>query len=349
MNNPYLEWHRELDESNMLGLIDAVPANLKEAWRLGTEFAPQVPRADYRQIVVCGMGGSAIGGDLLRSFLGDRLQAPIISVRKYEVPPALLRDSLVVVSSYSGNTGETLSAMASVGEGAQIIAVTSGGKLAAICRDRNLPHCLIPGGQPPRSALAYSFVPTLIALRAAGVADFADDEFHDAVTAVEAACADYGIYSPGNPAMKLAEVLHGTIPFVYASPALLEGVARRWACQFNENAKSLAHYAYWTELNHNEIVGWEANPELMKQVSVVAMNDVDDDPIARQQAAIALGIIEPLANDAMRIDSGSGGRLARMLRMVMLGDYASVYLAYRNGVDPTTISKIDYLKSQLAK
>jgi glucose/mannose-6-phosphate isomerase len=338
------------DPGDMYGKVAGFPSQMKAAWKIGADFVPHVPAGGYSRIVVCGMGGSAIGGDLLRSFFGDRLRAPLVGCRDYSVPRYLTDGAFVIVSSYSGNTGETLSAYESLrGSGAKVVAVTSGGELAKKCEADSVPVCLIPGGMPPRSAIGYSFLPMTQILRAAGLGTFEDSEFDEALEAIEALCEACAMGSDVNPALDLALELRGRLPFIYAGPGLLEAAARRWACQFNENAKMLAHFAYYTELNHNEIVGWETQEGLMDEIVVVSLEDRDDHPMTSRQADVGLGIIEELSGGIIRLRSEEGGRMKRLLTTMVLGDFASVYMALLAGVDPTPVKKIDFLKQQLKK
>jgi glucose/mannose-6-phosphate isomerase len=344
------ELHSRHDGSDMLGKVIAFPAQMAQAWEIGRAFVAgtERPAASFARVVVCGMGGSAIGGDLARSFLGERAAVPIMGSRDYGLARHLAKGALVVVSSYSGNTGETLSAYDAAREaGASIVAVTSGGELAARCERDGVPFCTIPGGMPPRSAIGFSLFPMLQILRAYGVAAFEDAEYEEALAVATDCCDAYGP-DERNAAIELAQRLYGKTPFVYAAPSLLEGVARRWACQFNENAKVLAHFAYLPELNHNEIVGWEASADLMSRACICALYDRDDHPMTTRQAEVGTSIIGSLAAGMERFETPGGGRLARMLSLMLLGDFASVYLAYLNGVDPTPVDKIDRLKKELA-
>lgn len=345
--------HREqVDRSGMLGLVQSFSSHMEDAWGIGRAFAGGLIADDYRQIVVCGMGGSAIGGDMLRSFFGDRLKAPLLSVRDYKVPAHVGAGSFVLISSYSGNTGETLSAYDSLrGRGATVVAVSGGGELLTRCREDGVPFCRIPGGMAPRAAIAYSFIPMLQILRAAGVADFDDEEFDEALGTARRLAGEYAPGKPDNAAADLAGALEGKVPWVYAGPGLMEAIARRWACQFNENSKSPAHFAMFPELNHNEIVGWRKGGagDVYSRVVVLSLEDRDDHELTRRQTEIGLGIEEPLAGGVFRFDGGGGGRLSRMVSLLVLGDFASVYLAFLYGVDPTPVENIDYLKAQLSK
>jgi glucose/mannose-6-phosphate isomerase len=185
-------------------------------------------------------------------------------------------------------------------------------------------------------------------LRAAGVATFEDKEYAEALGTAKDRCDAYGPDRRDNAAMETALDLHQRTAFVYAAPGLLEGVARRWACQMNENAKTLAHFAFFPELNHNEIVGWEVGEHLMKNAVIISLEDREDHPMTRRHAEVGLSLMGPSAAKVERLETPGGGRLARMLSMMLLGDFTSVYLAYLNKVDPTPVAKIDALKKSLA-
>jgi glucose/mannose-6-phosphate isomerase len=339
-----------VDTSDMLGLVLSFPRHMEDAWNIGRDFAAGIEAGQYKQVIVCGMGGSAIGGDMLRSFFGDRLGAPLLSCRDYHVPAYVGPDAFVVISSYSGNTGETLSAYDSLrGRGAMIVAVSTGGKLEEACKADGVPFCRIPGGMAPRAAIAYSFFPMVQILRAAGLGRIDDSEFDEALTAARALANEYGPDSQENRALDLAKTLQGKLPYIYSGPGLMEAIARRWACQFNENSKSPAHYAAYPELNHNEVVGWRDGglEEIQRRVLILSLEDADDHTMTRHQTDIGLGIDEPLAGGVVRFDGGGRGRLARMVSLLVLGDFASVYLALLYGVDPTPVENIDYLKKRL--
>ena len=158
-----------LDKSGMLDLVSSFPSQMGDASKIGADFAGGLEKTPASRVVVCGMGGSAIGGDMVRSFLGDGLEVPLFVNRSYNVAPSLVRDGLFVFSSYSGNTAETLSAYQSVRKsGRPRFAITSGGELATLCREDGVPVCEIPGGMPPRAAIAYSFFPLLRIVTALG-------------------------------------------------------------------------------------------------------------------------------------------------------------------------------------
>jgi glucose/mannose-6-phosphate isomerase len=340
----------DFDKNGMLDLVMAFPTHMTDAWERGKSFAGQLKTETPKKIILFGMGGSAIGGDMVRSYLGDRLRVPLHVNRAYDVPASFREEALFVFSSYSGNTGETLAAYDAVrGAGVPAVAITSGGELEKLCGRDSIPVCKIPGGMPPRSAIAYSFFPLLCTLDATGIARVDDVEFEEARTALEQLCASYGPDSPDNEAADLAHTLHGKLPFVYSCGGIFEAVSRRWSCQINENGKSLAHFATFSELNHNEIVGWKALESMRRDIVVISLEDEEDHPMALKQADIALEIIGPLSSGIIRIPNVVGGRMTRILSAMILGDFTSVYLAYLNGVDPTPVTNIDFLKDRLKK
>lgn len=342
------ELRARLDSRGMIDLVRSFPSHMSDAWERGRQFAESLNEQAVGKIVVCGMGGSAIGGDMVRSFLGDRLAVPLHVNRGYAVPSSLVRDAFFVFSSYSGNTGETLAAYDAVrGSGVPSVAITSGGELDKRCAEDGVPICRIPNGMPPRAAIAYSFFPLLQILSALGLTAVENDEFGEAHDALTRLCRDLGSDSAENRAAELASQLEGKLPFVYSCGQLLGAVATRWCCQINENGKSLAHFATFTELNHNEIVGWEALEGIRERVVVISLEDEDDHPTARKQADIALDIVRPLSGEVIRVRSVPGGAMTRILSAMILGDFTSVYLAYLNGVDPTPVSNIDFLKTRL--
>jgi len=332
----------------MLGLVEAFPEQMAVAWKIGEAFVSRLGEQHASKIVVCGMGGSAIGGDLVRSYLGDNLRVPLHVNRGYSLPASSTDDAFFVFSSYSGNTGETLAAYDQVrGKTAGAVAITSGGELERRAKEDGIPVCSIPGGMPPRAAIAYSFFPLLRVLDHVGLANLSEGEIEDATPIVAEACARFASDATDNEAAQLALQLEGKLPFVYSAGGLFEAVSRRWSCQFNENGKTLAHYATFTELNHNEIVGWHALEQVRSSIAVISLEDVDDHEMARRQGDVALEIIEPLAGDVIRKAAFKGGRMARMLSAMLLGDFASIYTAYINNVDPTPVSNIDFLKERL--
>jgi glucose/mannose-6-phosphate isomerase len=340
------------DSSGMLDLAMSLARHMKDAWnRAGAlEGVFEDQARDIDRVVVCGMGGSAIGADLAAGLAAGLVDVSIDVVRGYDVPAPLSRRALGIVSSYSGNTAETLSAFESLREGgAAVVAVTSGGELERRCSSLGIPCCLIPGGMPPRAAIAYSLIPILRILDFVGVLEFTLEDFERAHARVESLCRKYSLEEGGGEAVLLASRLQGKFPFIYACDGMVGAVARRWSCQFNENSKVLAHYALFPELCHNEIMGWEGSPGLRDDVSVIALEDEEDHPSVVKQMKITLDLISAEGADVTVFCSEGRGRLERLLSLLLLGDFASIYLALMNEVDPTPVEKIAELKRRMAE
>ena len=336
-----------VDPSGMLETVLGTARQIRDGWRLGSAArVPSLPRRP-EHLVVCGMGGSAIGGDLLAGYLAPTLPIPVTVVRGYEVPAFVGPRSLVIAVSYSGSTEETLAAVAQAEHaGAPIFAITSGGQLAEAARRSGV---VVPGGLPPRAALGYLLMPALAALEHLGLTGPHGREVDEAAGVLEeiAAEAGPGIAASRNPAKRLAEQLLGKIPAVYASSPWLAAAARRWKCQFNENSKTLATWDAFPELNHNETVGWGAPPALAGLVAVVVLLDGTEPARTLRRVQLTSDLAFHPAGGAHQVRARGAGRLARLLSLVLMGDLISIYLAYLRGIDPTPVEIIDVIKQRL--
>jgi len=336
------------DPSNMAELIRAFPGHIDEAVRIGMSQKISVKTGGVRSIVVTGLGGSAIGGDLLRCFLADELSVPLIVNRSYELPEFVGSSTLVIVSSYSGNTEETVAAhREALKRKARILAISSDGTTAAMAK-RNRDACLtIPAGFPPRAALAYSFFPLLIALWRLGFVAPKTRAIAETVAVLSELSERYGdVEARANRALEVATTLHGTIPVIY-SPSHLEAVNLRWRGQIAENAKQLAYGNVIPEMNHNEIVGWKALPHLLKSFSVVFLADRETHRRVRPRMLYTDEVLRSRAASVSVVESVGRSRLARTFSLVHTGDWVSLYLAILNREDPTPVRVIDALKHRL--
>lgn len=332
----------------MLDLIRRLPEMCAEAWGLPVE--PSLPSVRPSQIVALGMGGSGIGGDLLRAVLFDETLVPVASVKDYRAPAFVSVHSLVFACSYSGNTEETLAAYEeSVARGAACVVITSGGELLRRARDRRHPAVIVPAGLPPRAALAYLFVPMLAVLSRAGVVRSYDAELREAVTVAKETVGRLGPGGRDPSARRLAEALAGRIPVIYSSSPFLEPAAERWKTQFNENAKTFAVWNTFPELNHNETVGWGLDEELARAIHVIILRDRRESERAAQRVTITKELAFHKAAGLDEIHSEGDGKLARLLSVILYGDLVSWHLALRRGVDPTPVEVIDRLKKRLAE
>lgn len=345
-----LETIKSIDPQGMGDLIHGLPEQCEEAYKIAEDAAlPQGGRP--ANIVVLGMGGSAIGGDLVRSLLEHELPVPFIVSRDYSIPRFVGPDSLVIASSYSGNTEETLSAYSEArARGARCMAITTGGKLAELAKRDNIPLITIPGGLPPRAAIGYSFVPTLVILERLGLVASKEVGFTEMVRVLKDLRAQIGPQVPAekNLAKQLAERFYGKIPLIYGSQPWKSVVAFRWKTQINENAKSVAFASAFPELNHNETVGWEAPERLLSEIEVVLLRDREDSPRLVRRFEVTSQIMRDHVGSITEVWSVGASALARLFSLLYIGDYASYYLAIMNDIDPKPVRVIDYLKSQLA-
>ena len=336
-----------VDEKGLLEDILALPDHLRDAlWRV--ESSNLEPRGATGGLIVAGMGGSAIGGELARAALGDRALRPIAIARGYGLPPWTAPDSTVLCSSYSGNTEEVLAAFEAAGVvGAQRIVATTGGKLAAAARTDGVPVIPLPGGFQPRAAVGYSLVVALEVAWLCGAGERLHSEIDVAAARTEELVENW---QPGGPQedfpKELARGLHGTVPQI-AGSGLTSPIAYRWKTQINENAKMPAFSHELPELDHNEIVGWQAASEIGR-FSAVFLDDSDLHPRIRQRIELTRGLITAEAAATFRVESLGGTRIERLLSLVLLGDLVSLYLAVLRGVDPSPVVMIDRLKSALA-
>lgn len=340
----------EIDPEGMTDLVAGMPAQWREAEAIA-RAACLDGLGQPRNAVILGMGGSAIGGDLVRALLEPVSPVPIAVNREYTLPAYVGPESLVVASSYSGNTEETLTAAEEAARrGARIAAVTAGGRLGQLAKERGWPLITIPGGLSPRAALGYSFVPLLHLFEKAGLCPPVGDALAETAAILDAQRARFGPETPvaQNPAKQLALSLKGKLPLIYGSRGWKGTAAYRWKCQINENAKAPAVWNVFPEVNHNETVGWESPRELTRQVGVVVLRDREDEQRIQVRIDTTKEIMEDAVGSVMEFWAEGRSDVARLFSLVYPGDWVSLYLAilYRN--DPTPIRVIDLLKSRLA-
>jgi glucose/mannose-6-phosphate isomerase len=337
-----------IDSRGMLGDVVAQPLQLGDAlWR--AQSADVHNRDRPGGLVVCGMGGSAIGGDLAAAALGDRATRPITTVRGYALESWTGPDSLVLCASYSGNTEETLACFEAAGAaGAGRVALTTGGRLAEAAREEGVPVIGVPAGMQPRAAVLYMIVATLECAALCGAAPGLHSEIDTATALLEQLVEEWGPESADDSQAKaVARALHGTVPVVHgAGPTVAP--ARRWKTQLNENADAPAFWGELPEASHNEICSWERGPKVAP-LSAVFLEDPDQHPRVHRRMKLTAAEVERAGASALRVQSRGDSRLERVLSLVLLGDLVSVYLAVLEGVDPTPVEPIERFKAALAK
>jgi glucose/mannose-6-phosphate isomerase len=339
------------DPGGMAARIDGIPEQIEQALeRLAAHPWPAPARPPAR-LVVGGMGGSAIAADLTRGLHEDHLPRPLEVVRAYRWPGWVMSDSLALLSSYSGDTEETLALYRdAASRGVPRLALTTGGALGALCARDGVFVQPLPPGSPPRAALFASWVALTGLIRALDWTGDPASDWREAARSLRDRAVQLGPASPeaGNPAKQLARALEGRLVYLYAGAGPLEAVALRWRQQLHENAKVLAHSAVVPELDHNEIVGWERPGALHHGIAVVALNDPEDAPEIRARLALTVEYARRQGAAVHECEAAPGPRLARLASLVQFGDYLSLYLALLGGADPTSIPSIDEFKRRLS-
>lgn len=340
-----------VDTSNMYNLIKQFPAQVKEAVAIGNSVNLKPKGRGIENVVLCGLGGSAIGGDLLRNYLAGELPFPFLVNRTYTLPRFVGPKSLVIISSYSGNTEETNAAhREALKRRARVLCISSNGATEKLARARKTPLIKIPGGLPPRAALGYSFFPLLIALNKIGLIKSKQRDIKETLAMLEEKAVQYGTPDPStNRALELAELLRGRIGVVYSSTERFEAINTRWRGQVAENGKSLLFGHVLPEMNHNELVGWKVLAEEMRNLQVFFLRDKDDHRRIAYRMDITKQIIAEHTSRIAEVWSDGTSLLTRMFSLVYLGDWMSFYLAILNAQDPTPVQVIDHLKLELAK
>ena len=341
-----------IDKSKMLDLAGNFFKQCIKAREISENFKPGVSYGQVKNIVVCGMGGSAVGGDILRVYLKDKIKTPLMVVRDYSLPAFVNKDTLLFCNSYSGNTEETLAAYKqAVKAKAKIVTITGGGKLKKLCDRHDTPCIIIPSGQPPRASLGYLFFPMLITLVKIGMVKSQKKNIDQTIKLLKTLSTELGPQRPtaDNHAKQLALRLYNKVPVIYGASEQTGIVALRWRNQFNENSKTFAVSNVFPELNHNEIVGWETLLNVTKNFHIMIMEDKDDHPRVKKRIQITGEIIKDKVGAVEHINSRGTSSLARLFSLISLGDFVSTYLAVLYDVDPTPVKIIEYLKNELAK
>lgn len=340
---------KKIDKGSMLSFCVEAAKHYKEAAKIAKNFSVDYPKP--QTIIVAGMGASAIGGELLKDWANDRIDIPIEVQRGYSLPAYTDKNTLVLVTSYSGETEESLSVfLDATKRGCKIVCISSGGSLSEIAEKMSLPLIRIPRGIPPRAALPYLFTPLPIILEKMGLVSNVNAEIAEAVKILKDVSDENLPEKPlsANFSKDLASKINGTIPTVYGF-GFYRAVAQRFKQQFNENSKVPAKWEVFPELNHNEIVGWEGSREIAKHFSVIFIRDEEEPTEIKNRIEITKELISAESVKTFEVWSRGKTRLAKMLSAVLIGDFTSVYLAILRGVDPAPVKTISLLKEKMQR
>ncbi len=344
---------QKLDRSGMANIIASFPAQCLDARNIGLRAnIPNSFKRKYTNIVCAGMGGSAIGSDIARSYIADEIAIPVLVNRNYKLPAFVNGSSLVVVSSYSGNTEETMSAFKdALARRAHIIVITSGGYIKELACRLSVPVVSIPSGLQPRAALGYSFFTLITLLSRIGVIGDKARDIEEAIVGMEK--LNKTVLAPmvigkKNVAKDIARKIYSKIPVIYSDVDHIDAVGTRWRGQISENAKSIASGNLFPEMTHNEIVGWQNPKKQLKNLAVIMLKDSGDNPRTVKRMNIVKKIVTGLDVDVIEVNSRGKGLLARIFSLIYIGDYVSLYLAILYNCDPTPVDRIAYLKKEMS-
>ena len=339
-----------LDSQDMWGVTAGLPEQVEAAVRASADLDGLPGRDGIENVVVLGMGGSGIAGDILLATAGPFMAVPVVVVKSYTLPAFVGEGSLVFAVSFSGNTEETIEAASEAAvQGARVVAVTSGGELAKLAAGWGSPTVPVPDTIPqPRGALGAMAIPPLMVLEQVGL-------FPGASQWVQFACDQLKrrrdeLVKDGSPAEELARRIGRTIPLMHSSGALGNAAAQRWKTQVNENAKAPAYWAVQPELCHNEVAGWGQNGDVTRQVlTLVKLRHEHEHPQVFRRFELVDDLMREVVSSIEEVHAQGEGDLAQLLDLILFGDFMSLHLAYQEGIDPGPVPALVEIKTRLTE
>lgn len=340
------------DSEDVLGAVERFADQCREAWNIGL-VAEGLPDGDgATSIVVLGMGGSGVSGDVVQTVLEPRSPIPVRVIKGYgPLPESIGRNTIVFAVSYSGSTEETLAAMEdAIAKGARTVAICSGGPMAEMAREHGVAQISIPSGLQPRASLGYLSLPILAALQKMGLAASLDDDVEESVSVLSDLADRCHRKNPSdaNPSKQLAEVLRSKVAVIYGGSAVSATAAMRFKCDLNEYGKVPAFWNAFPELNHNEIVGWTSLDSVTSENMVlVLLRDAGEHERVGLRFEITQRLTESSFAEVTELHSEGSCALARLLSLVFVTQLASIYVGLAQGVDPGPVEVIQELKAEL--
>ena len=343
--------YQQFDKSGMLNHLHGFPEQCQKAWEKVLKFELPHLHTKISNVVIVGMGGSAIGGDVARRLALAESKLPVRVHRDYGLPAFVDESTLVIASSYSGNTEETLSAFTeSLKTRARKLVITSGGKLKQLAENEGIPAFVIDYQAPPRAAFPSNFIPLVGIFQKLGLLGDKSADLQEAVGILNKLSTDFIETRPlaSNPAKQLAAKLWGHVAVIYGAEILSE-VAQRWKAQFNENSKAWAFFESFPELNHNAVVGYEFPPEAKERLFVILLRSPSLHPRSLLRYEVTAKLLAKAGIAYEFAEARGESARAQVLSLILLGDYSSFYLAMLNEVDPSSTDAINFVKQYLAK
>lgn len=340
----------EIDSLGMLGATAGLPEQVAAAAERSCGLVGLPEAESIENVVVLGMGGSGIAGDVVLGVAGPVLAVPLTVVKSYTAPAFLSPATLVIAVSFSGDTEEIVEAAGeALAAQAQLVVVCGGGRLAELARRAEVPRVSVPQDIPaPRAAIGAMAVPLLMILEGSGL-------FHGATRWVDLAVKQLEqrreqLMGPASPAALVAQRIGRTIPLIHSSAGLGAAAAMRWKAQVNENAKAPAWWSLYPELCHNEVAGWGQHGDVTRQmVTVVNLRHDYEHPQVARRFELLREILDEVVADTCEVRAEGEGELAQLLDLVMFGDFVSLHLAAQEGVDPGPLPVLDQIKDSLRR
>lgn len=339
-----------VDTVGMWGLTAGLPEQVQAAQLLAAGIGPLPEAADVANVVVLGMGGSGIAGDVLTAIAAPELAVPVVAVKGYEAPAFVGPGTLCFAVSMSGGTEEIIeAASAAAAAGARMVVLSSGGRLADLAAEWGAPWVPLPKNIPmPRAGIGAVAIPPLVVLERIGLVTGMTERITAAVTQLKKRRDQ--LIAPANPALDLARLIGRTMPIVYGTGAVGGVAAVRWKNQVNENAKAPAFSHTHPELCHNEICGWGQHGDVTRQVlTLVQLRHDFEHPQVVKRVELVKEIVDEVVASVQEVRAEGDGVLAQLLDLVLFGDFTSLHLAYEVDVDPGPIPVLDEIKRRLAE
>ena len=341
----------KVDNENMYQSIWEFSDNILDAIELGEKINLINDYKTINKIIVAGMGGSAIGGDVAYALVNDEIKIPFFVLRGYDIPSWVDSSTLIICSSYSGNTEETICILEKgKSRGSQVCSITTGGKIQKLCSEYNYDAVIIPSGLQPRAALAFSFIPILYILyKLKIISSNIKSWIISSTELITDNREKYVLKDDKNPIWTLANKIYDKIPIIYADSERLNTIAIRLKGQICENSKMLAYHNIFPEMNHNEIVGWENNPKYFTNYFVIWLDDkkINERNKARQKIIFEMLNVLGVNQDIIEVVGNSFKE--RFLLLIHYADWLSYWCAILHKTDPTPVKKIKILKNKLSE
>ncbi len=344
---------KAVDRSGVLGLLLDFPDHLLQAKEIAGSAKLNLGASSFNKIVFCGVGGSGIGADFVRSYLCQQVKIPVLVIRDYCLPACVDDNTLVFISSYSGNTQEALECYQQAKEKKSgITCLSANGRLKELAEIDGIKFIQLPKGLLPRFGFAFSSIIPLCALARQGLIKDIDADFKEArdlIIELRDDCLNPRVSQADNIAKACAQKIFNKAVFIYTAVRNFDVAATRLRSQIAENAKAMASVNFLPEFNHNEIMAWQNPQRMMKNCAAVFLKDKFMDVRVLKSMEFAAGVIKGQGCPVLEISSRGNGLLARMLSLIYIGDFISFYLAMLYGQDPAPIDRIDHLKKSLTQ